>query len=256
MPSPDAQQVSMKLHNLPSDVLVDVLQRVRDPTSLVRLASLSSSSLSVVAKSDAVWAPTFQQIWGKGLYDKVIGSMQVCDEDVPAVEEQQDAAEIRNEDLRKLHFERMARIAPETAPTAESAETEAATNTEDVELAMPDWMMEHCCLSSDQEKTLRDCREQWQSRPSLMTAFSVLAKVVPQDFNSDPERCMVRLTSGEEDVQDKARAGRAERAEGCSAVHDRQERARPPLPRYPARVRPELQCDGPEPSRGHEEPAH
>jgi len=195
----------MQLHLLPSDILVDLLQRIRDPTTLVRLASLSSSNLAAVARSDAVWAPTFQQFWGRAIYSKVLDSMQLG---LPVSEPQSEGEGVTNRKLRKLHFERMARQrAGESTDKIDDSNT-AAMEPEEFEASLPDWIPDWMltpCLSSDQEKAQRECHQLWTEKPSMMVAFTCLAKLVPPDFNTDPSIWILRLTEAEEDVQTKAR---------------------------------------------------
>eukprot|EP00286_Rhodomonas_abbreviata_P021000 CAMPEP_0181302782 /NCGR_PEP_ID=MMETSP1101-20121128/8187_1 /TAXON_ID=46948 /ORGANISM="Rhodomonas abbreviata, Strain Caron Lab Isolate" /LENGTH=427 /DNA_ID=CAMNT_0023408269 /DNA_START=78 /DNA_END=1361 /DNA_ORIENTATION=+ len=71
--------------------------------------------------------------------------------------------------------------------------------------AIPNWMLEPICLSSEAENELQKGRQLWENRPCLMTAFQVLAKLVPPEFNTNRDRCLTRLTEGEEDPVKKAK---------------------------------------------------
>ncbi len=161
-------ELSLRLHELPNDVLVALLQRAAGE-DLDLVAQVPCRTVSAAARTDSLWAPALRRCFGAALAARVAASLEGG-----GVE-----AEVE----------------------AEAAAERGASDPERV----PGWLLEPVRLSSKtQQAFVASCRI-WRAQPAMRTAYRILARLVPPSFASDPEGWVLKLTSGEPREEDKAR---------------------------------------------------
>ena len=161
----------LRLHQLPHDALVAVLQRATCE-DLDLVAQVPCRAVSGAARVDSLWAPALRRCFGAALAARVAASL-----------------------------EGPAETGAETEMEAAAATERGASDPERV----PGWLLEPVRLSSKtQQAFVASCRY-WGAQPGIRTAYRILARLVPPSFASDPEGWVLKLTSGEPHEEDQAR---------------------------------------------------
>ena len=176
-------ETRLLLHELPDDALTAILQRV-SIDSLELLTNVPCRVLVTAASSDNVWAPKLSAVFGNSVAQKVMRSPRRT-ELLTQFSLEQESESVPESPLWLLELRRLVLLSEKKQ----------------------DPVTQQSICTTDNETTkclLTTAIAAWQSKPTCLTAFRILARLVPVSFADNTNFWALELSQDEADLDDKA----------------------------------------------------
>ena len=176
-------ETRLLLHELPDDALTAILQRV-SIDSLERLTAVPCRVLVTAASSDNVWAPKLSAVFGHSVAHKIMRSPR-RPELLTQFSMEQESESVPEFPLWILELRRLVLLSEKKQ----------------------DLVSQQSICTTDNEATkcmLTTAIAIWHSKPTCLTAFRILARLVPVSFAHNTNFWTLELSRDEAALDDKA----------------------------------------------------